>query len=174
MKTTLTSLSLVGAIALSAPALANDSTTDPASAASSPAQQCRTERSKMGVEVFRSTYGTNHNKHNAFGKCVSKRAHATEDAAADARTNASKECTAAGKHGANAHGKCVSEKAKAKTAATVAEQVDADVNAAKACKALRNADPDGFADTYGTNANKRNAFGKCVSKLAKSQEDDDS
>jgi hypothetical protein len=80
MKTTLTSLSLVGAIALSAPALANDSTTDPASAASSPAQQCRTERSKMGVELFRSTYGTNHNKRNAFGKCVATHAREDDDA----------------------------------------------------------------------------------------------
>ena len=39
-------------------------------------------------------------------------------------------------------------------------------NAAKACKAERDADPQAFATNYGTNANKRNAFGKCVSKLA--------
>jgi hypothetical protein len=187
MKITLTSLSLVGAIALSAPALANDSAADTAASAASPAQQCRTERSKLGAELFRSTYGTNKNKRNAFGKCVSARARATEDAAANAKTNASKECTAAetadptgfakqygtGKNGANAHGKCVSQKAKAKTAATVAAQVAADVSAAKTCKALRKADPDGFAATYGTNKNKRNAFGKCVSKLAKAQQDDD-
>jgi hypothetical protein len=27
-----------------------------------------------------------------------------------------------------------------------------------------------FADFYGTNANKKNAFGKCVSKLAKAKQ----
>ncbi|MGI9019113.1 MAG: hypothetical protein ACR2G3_00180 [Solirubrobacterales bacterium] len=36
-------------------------------------------------------------------------------------------------------------------------------NAAKACRAERDADADAFRETYGTNANKRNAFGKCVS-----------
>jgi hypothetical protein len=36
-------------------------------------------------------------------------------------------------------------------------------NAAQDCRAEREADPAGFADTYGTNDNDRNAFGKCVS-----------
>jgi len=36
-------------------------------------------------------------------------------------------------------------------------------NAAQECRAERDADPIGFAATYGTNANDRNAFGKCVS-----------
>jgi hypothetical protein len=175
---TLTILTLLGALAVSAPALAD------ASGAPSPQSQCRTERSAMGVDVFRQTYGTNKNRHNAFGKCVSKRATATEDAAAEAKQNASQECKAekaadpaafaqkygTGKHGANAHGKCVSQKAKAKTKAEVADEVDADVNAAKACKAERKADPQAFADKYGTNKNKRNAFGKCVSKTAKAQQ----
>jgi hypothetical protein len=39
-------------------------------------------------------------------------------------------------------------------------------NAAHACKAERGGDPEAFADTHGTNGNKRNAFGKCVSKRA--------
>jgi hypothetical protein len=43
----------------------------------------------MGIVLFRQTYGTNKNKHNAFGKCVSKRAHATTDAAKAARQDAS-------------------------------------------------------------------------------------
>ena len=45
-------------------------------------------------------------------------------------------------------------------------------NAAKACKAERGATDAtraAFKATYGTNANKANAFGKCVSKLAKAQ-----
>jgi hypothetical protein len=45
------------------------------------------------------------------------------------------------------------------------------VNAAQECRAERTADPAGFAALYGTNANDRNAFGKCVS--AKVHEDED-
>jgi hypothetical protein len=40
----------------------------------SPAQQCRDERS-ANASGFKEKYGTNHNKRNAFGKCVSKTAH---------------------------------------------------------------------------------------------------
>jgi hypothetical protein len=50
------------------------------------------------------------------------------------------------------------------------EEQTAHKNAAKECKAERTADPEGFATTYGTNGNKRNAFGKCVSKKAKAKE----
>ena len=42
-----------------------------------------------------------------------------------------------------------------------AEQVDSGFAAAHGGKS--------FADHYGTNTNKKNAFGKCVSKLAKEQ-----
>ena len=48
--------------------------------------------------------------------------------------------------------------------------VKADVNAAKACKTERKADPAAFRAKYGTSKNKRNAFGKCVAKLAKAQQ----
>jgi len=74
-------------------------------------------------------------------------------------------------HG-NAFGKCVSSKASDKTDSQNAAQL----NAAKQCKAQR-ADAGfagshggkSFSDFYGTNANKKNAFGKCVSALAKQQ-----
>ena len=184
---TLTTLTLLGVLALSAPALATSGGSDGTTGAPTAQQQCRTERSALGVDLFRMAYGTNHNRHNAFGKCVSKRAHATEDAAAEAKQNASQACKAekaadpaafaekygTGKHGANAHGKCVSQTAKAKTKEAVEDQVDADVSAAKACKQERKADPKAFAEKYGTNANKRNAFGKCVSKTAKAQQEAD-
>ncbi len=183
---TLTTLSLIGALAFSTTAFADDST--PAPTTPSASKQCRTERSAMGLELFRMTYGTHKTKRNAFGKCVSKRTHATTDAAKEAKQNAAKDCTAeetadpaaftqkygTGKHGANAHGKCVSQKAKskaAKAAKAVKDEVKADVNAAKACKAERKADPAAFAAKYGTSKNKRNAFGKCVSKQAKAQHD---
>ena len=122
----------------------------------------------------------------AFGKCVSKRTHATTDAAREAKQNASKDCSAeetadpaaftakygTGKHGANAHGKCVYQNAKSKAAKTVDTEVKADVNAAKACKTERKADPAAFRAKYGTSKTKRNAFGKCVSKQAKAHERD--
>jgi len=44
-------------------------------------------------------------------------------------------------------------------------------NAAKECRAERDADSDAFQEAYGTNGNKKNAFGKCVS--TKVQEDDE-
>ena len=46
-------------------------------------------------------------------------------------------------------------------------------NAAKACKAERDADPEGFATTYGTNKNGKNAFGKCVSSKAQAATQDE-
>jgi len=36
-------------------------------------------------------------------------------------------------------------------------------NAAKDCRAEQATDPDAFVQTYGSNDNQRNAFGKCVS-----------
>jgi hypothetical protein len=50
------------------------------------------------------------------------------------------------------------------------EEQSAHTNAAKECKTERQADAAAFADKYGTNANKRNAFGKCVSQKAKAKE----
>ena len=40
-------------------------------------------------------------------------------------------------------------------------------NGAKACRAERDLDSVLFQDTYGTNSNKRNAFGKCVAAQLK-------
>src|ERR1044072_5966789 len=129
---TLTTLSLIGALALSTTAFADGSTPSPEPTTPSASKQCRTERSAMGLALFRMTYGPNKNKHNAFGKCVS-------------------------------------QKAKSETAETVKDEVKADVSAAKACKTERKADPAAFREKYGTNKNKSNAFGKCVSTQAKAQ-----
>ena len=50
------------------------------------------------------------------------------------------------------------------------EEQTARSNAAKDCKTERQADATAFAEKYGTNGNKRNAFGKCVSQKAKAKE----
>lgn len=94
------------------------------------AQECRAER-QADPAAFAETYGTNHNKHNAFGKCVSS-----------------------------------------KVRAEVQQERQEFSNAAKQCRAERETDPAAFAETYGTNHNKRNAFGKCVSQKAKAQNDE--
>ena len=60
-------LATLGALALIAvPVAVAD-----ASPKSDAQKQCRAERTAMGTQVFKDTYGTNKNKSNAFGKCVS-------------------------------------------------------------------------------------------------------
>jgi hypothetical protein len=72
----------------------------------------------------------------------------------------------------NAYGKCVSALAKLESETETQANSDAKQNAAKACKKERDqmgvAD---FAKKYAppTHPNGANAFGKCVSKLAKAQ-----
>jgi hypothetical protein len=80
----------------------------------------------MGEANFKSTYGTNANKSNAFGKCVSRQARGT-----------------------------------------TAEQQHARLTAAATCRAEQRRDPAAFKRKYGTNRNKSNAFGKCVSKTVR-------
>jgi hypothetical protein len=171
-------LAILGAAVLAAPLTALAVT--PASAESSPAQMCKQERQTMGEAAFKLLHGTNENKSNAFGKCVSKKAKQGQAA----RTNASARCRAeqsdpnfaathggktfdqfygTNKKGSNAFGKCVSTKANE----TVAASHNAVLNAAKRCKAERNANPTAFKNTHGTNKNKSNALGKCISKLVK-------
>ena len=103
-----------------------------ASQSNNAAKLCKAERGTTSAsrEAFANKYGTNGNKRNAFGKCVSQKAKQREQEDAD----------------------------------------EATADAAKACRAERgttSATREEFADKYGTNANKRNAFGKCVSQKAK-------
>ncbi|MDX6490197.1 MAG: hypothetical protein QOD43_442 [Gaiellaceae bacterium] len=136
-------------------------------------KQCSAERNAMGTALFKLTYGTNTNRSNAFGKCVSKLAQQnaknTSTAAAQCRTERTADPAAfaakygTGKNHANAFGNCVSKTAKA----AAAQQQAATVSAAKSCWTERKADPAAFKAKYGTNANKSNAFGKCVSSTVK-------
>jgi hypothetical protein len=72
----------------------------------------------------------------------------------------------------NAFGKCVSAMAKLQTETEAEATTDAKENAAKACKKERDADPAAFKTKYApvNHPNGANAFGKCVSKLAKAQD----
>jgi len=153
------------------------------------AQECRFERGSTAAtrEAFRVRYGTNKNGRNAFGKCVSRRSTSEERQRKAAKSNASKECNAereelgtaafaakygTNKNGRNAFGKCVSGKAKAKKDAADegdAQRSEERRSAARECAAERETlGREAFGAKYGTNRNKRNAFGKCVSKEAQS------
>jgi hypothetical protein len=73
-----------------------------------PAQTCRALRASMGEEAFRNTYGTNPNKRNAFGKCVSQTAR-MKAGERRAVAVAAVACKAEGKRG-RAVGACVAAK----------------------------------------------------------------
>ena len=141
---------------------------------------CKALKAEMNTpatpHAFQDTYGTNKNKRNAHGKCVSKTVNTLDQQ----HSNAAKDCKAergdtpesqaafAEKYGTNknkknAFGNCVSQKAKA-AAAALEDEI---VNAAKTCRAERGnteASREAFRQKYGTNKNKKNAFGKCVSR----------
>jgi hypothetical protein len=146
---------------------------------SSPAQRCSAQRTAITTIAFNQLYGANANDRNAFGKCVSKLASADQQnttiasaactteqndpnfaAAHDGKTFA--QFYGANKNDRNAFGKCVSQKAQAAAQA----QQKATIKAAHDCRAKQKANPTAFKNTYGTNANKSNAFGKCVSQKA--------
>jgi opacity protein-like surface antigen len=67
----------------------------------------------------------------------------------------------------NAFGKCVSKMSK-QTETQQQATVQTTVEASEACKTERTSlGEDAFAQKYGTNHNKKNAFGKCVSAQSK-------
>jgi hypothetical protein len=146
-------------------------------------QQCSSERGKTKAtrEAFRAEYGSR-------ARCIRENAAEEEAEGETAHKNAAKECKAErndpsfadrhegetfeefygdNKNGKNAYGKCVSSKATAQKDemdAEDAEEARDQKNAAKRCAAERRKIGDeAFAKQYGTNPNRRNAFGKCVS-----------
>lgn len=145
----------------------------------SPAQRCDAQRTAMGSVAFNELYGTTANHSNAFGMCVSKLTRAdqqntstassackTEQGDANFAASHNNETFAqvygTNHNGRDAFGRCVSQKAQA--AAQTQQQTT--INAARACRTEQKADPAAFKTKYGTNANKSNAFGKCVSQKA--------
>lgn len=144
--------------------------------------ECKTLRGNTAAtrEAFRTQY-------KSFAACW--KAKAAEEAQEEqaAHKNAAKECKAersadaqafaekygTNKNGRNAYGKCVSTKAKEKEAEADAEDQEhaaEQKSAAKECDAERDADAAAFREKYGTNANKSNAFGKCVSTKVRESE----
>ena len=143
------------------------------------ARACKGLRASMGLDIFRNTYGTvQSNRRNAMGRCVVQWAHAERQnrLAAHAACRAEQSdpnfpATHDGKSFRQFYGnfaRCVA----AKAGAARAEQLSATLNAARSCRAERaSLGIPAFRERYGRNANDRNAFGKCVSALAKAQND---
>jgi hypothetical protein len=187
---------VLGALALPGSAQAGESTS-PADRQNA-AQECRLERGATAAtrEAFALKYGTNDSKANAFGKCVSKAAREERMQRAKAKTGAPQACRTeegttpeskaafAHKYGTNGKGKNAFGKCVAATASELKQQADgqdrkdatARKSAAKQCNDERGttaASREAFTSKYGTGSEGRNAFGKCVSKLAKTLKDDD-
>jgi hypothetical protein len=175
MKTITAAVGLVAMLALPAAAAAQPSDQDHRAAQ----KQCKQERgaTRATREAFKAEY-------HSMSRCVRRGAAEEEGERGRARRNAARDCKAeralgseafvekygTNKNGRNAFGKCVSARAKAHKAAMDAEDEEDAAesrNAAKRCAAERAAmGRTDFADKYGTNSNKRNAFGKCVSRKA--------
>src|SRR5436190_24178471 len=56
------------------------------------AKACKAERASLGDAAFAAKYGTNKNKKNAFGKCVSKLASAKTSEQQQAEANGAAKC----------------------------------------------------------------------------------
>ena len=183
MKKLITGAVLTVALVVPASAAAQDPTPSDFKNAS---KYCKDLKKRSGAANFATLY-KNH------GKCVSTIAKQTarEDAKqeSEAKKNASQQCReergtteesikafnekyGSNKNGKNAFGKCVSQKAKANKAEADAQdkkEQKAKLNAARQCRTERGTSEESikaFNDKYGTNANKKNAFGKCVSQKA--------
>ena len=128
---------------------AKNNASDDKQAHSNAAKDCKAERAQSdsdfaaahGGKTFSQQYGTGKNGKNAYGKCVSQKAH--ENRAQATQDN---------KDEVNAAKQCKAEKA----------QSDEEFAAAHGGKT--------FEQQSGTNKNGKNAFGKCVSSKAKAQE----
>ena len=123
------------------------------------ARACKALKTSLGAETFKSTYGTNASKSNAMGKCVAAWTRAEHQNRHEAETACKAELPDAKRQELQ---RCIRAKQQAESTA----ERKATVKAAKTCKAERRTlGTAAFTAKYGT---KRNAFGKCVSALAKS------
>ena len=148
-------------------------------AAKNASSDCTALQAKLGATAFTQAYAT-------FGACVSRFSSLEQQNVAAAQTS----CTAqqadanfaathngltfaqfygTGKNGNNAMTRCVS--AAAKTSSQTEQQ--ARLSPSQTCRAARTrmaaTSATLFAQTYGRNANDKNAFGKCVSAMARQQ-----
>jgi hypothetical protein len=118
-----------------------------------PARACRALRAQVGRTDFMNEWGTNTNKRNAFGKCVSHMAKLKR------QSKAAAQAICAGTNG-KAHARCVRSNTVAQFATRRAELV----TAVDTCSTELKADRGAFLEKYGK-GKKRNvkaAFAACV------------
>jgi hypothetical protein len=169
-------LIILAAVAFALAPVAALATPTPAQAAS---KDCTALRAKIGNAAFTQAFGGGAN---AFGVCVSKLTRFEQADLSSANTLCRAEqadpsfaATHGGKTFAqfygtgakhkNAFGNCVSLKARNSSASG-----RSGINPARACTALRTRmTASVFKQSFGTNANHGNAFGKCVSIVARAQ-----
>ena len=183
MKKTTVAIALIAGLLVPAAATGKSDNADRRAAKA----ECKTERGKSSAtrEAFKARYAS-------MSRCVSRTAAEEASEETKARKNAAHECKEeraldrdafAEKYGTNAnkknaYGKCVSSKAKAEEEEmdeADAEEATERKQAARECAGEREEiGREAFATKWGTNANKKNAFGKCVSKTARenSEEED--
>ena len=160
---------LCASLLVAAVATAGNATSD-SHAKNVAAKQCAAQK-KADKAAFRATYG----KH-AMRNCIKG---TTDEVSAELK-NAAQDCRAAreadpaglspDRTAPTTTGKTRSASAsRARSGRDVKKDVSVFKNAAKECRAARDADPAGFHQTYGTNHNGRNALGKCVSSKVKHQ-----
>lgn len=156
---------MAAALAIPSGAIAKPTKQDRANAA----KECKALRGTTDEsrEAFKAQYRN-------LGACVSEKAREEAAERRAAKKSAAKDCRAERKADPDAFaekyanfGKCVSAKAKKAERAEDREdreEIAEAKNAAKECAEERDAVGDkAFEEAYGTNHNKRNAFGKCVS-----------
>ena len=194
MKKLLTIICATAAVA--APAFASSSA-DQRAAHKQAVKTCQQQHKALSKADFKALYGKNGVAHcvkketaenvreakqaeqqaqtNAAQQCKAERSD--ENFAASHDGKSFQEFYGTGKNGKNAYGKCVSMRARQNQQQLTAQDDQQDQNqvtAAKQCKAEQGDDSfaashDGksFSEFYGTNANHKNAFGKCVSKTTR-------
>jgi hypothetical protein len=163
-------------VILAAPIAAQANLTASGLTKANAARDCAALKAKMGATAFAGAYAT-------LGACVSSFAVVEQQNSASADQSCRAEMGDAtfslshngktfdefygtGKKHTNSFGNCVS--LKAKNSSTAVQQ--AIQNPSRTCRAARTAmGAAPFALFYGTNASHSNAFGKCVSKLARAQ-----
>jgi hypothetical protein len=135
---------------------------------------CKALRAEMGADLFKDTYGRNHGKRNAHGKCVSKHRHIFKKLVAQAIEECKAQRAAARfRHFKNdddgersAFRQCVKDKLRA----LLAERRAAFEAAVKTCDAERTADVNAFVEKYGKGERKRHAFYSCVLQTLRANE----
>ncbi len=181
------------------PAQAGAADPDPANFKNA-AKYCKALRAASGETNFRNMFGGKKNaygkcvskaarrdakqeetaKSNAAKDCKAEQAQNPDEFKAAHGGKTFAEFYGTNKGGKNAYGKCVSQKAKANKAEADKQERE-DVNSAEECRAEQKQNADEFktahggktfAEFYGTNANDRNAFGKCVSSKSKQKREE--